>query len=417
MQGKNQRMELSVVGILMMVSLAANLSLPGGYQLGASFFVVLGLVRLTQRLLARAPLREPTLAGKLPLFLVGFAIVGALVSFWHSEPSGHYELFIPFLWAPLIFLAVLDGQVDRRYVWIGCLFGAALACMIAVYQSIWIGVERPSGFLNSPIFFGNNALLLGSVALAGRHDPPFNLKRPVWLALGYAGFLLGMTASLVSLSKGGWPFALLVLTWVIIEDFRRSSKREWRSLVLIIIACAALLTLLPANRILDRINTASAGAIEWFRTGHIVEGSVAPRLELWKLGVMIWPEKPWLGHAREGVTKKIHEKAFLSAGYPGLVDIGALHSESIQLLAEKGLAGFLAWLLMYLSSAAVFWCAYVYSKGSVGMIGQAGLIILMGSFIFGLSDTHLIWNVNRQIFVFLVMSVAAILLVERGSSS
>ena len=120
MQAKDQRMELSVAGILMMVSLAASLSLPGGYQLGAAIFVVMGLIRLWQRLLAHAPLQEPTLAGKLPLFLVGFAIVGALVSFWHSEPSGHYELFIPFLWAPLIFLAVLDGQIDRRYVWIGC---------------------------------------------------------------------------------------------------------------------------------------------------------------------------------------------------------------------------------------------------------------------------------------------------------
>jgi O-antigen ligase len=167
-----------------------------------------------------------------------------------------------------------------------------------------------------------------------------------------------MTASLVSLSKGGWPFALLVLAWVIIEDFSRSSKREWRSLVLIVLACAALLPLLPANRILDRINTASAGAIEWFSTGEIVEGSVAPRLELWKLGVMIWPEKPWLGHSREGVTEKIQEKAFLSGGYPGLLDIGALHSEPIQLLAEKGLAGLLVWLLMYVSSISVFWCAY-----------------------------------------------------------
>jgi O-antigen ligase len=417
MQAKNQRTELSVTGSLMMVSLAASLSLPGGYQLGAAIFVVMGLIRLWKRLLARAPLQEPTLAGKLPLLFVGFAIVGALVSFWHSEPSGQYELYIPFLWAPLIFLAVLDGQIDRRFVWLGCLFGAAIACMIAVYQSTWVGVERPSGFLNSPIFFGNNALLLGSVALAGRHDPPFNLNKSVWLALAYAGFLLGITASLMSLSKGGWPFAFLIVAWVVIEDLRRSAKRQWRLIVLIILACAALLPLLPANRILDRINSASIGAIEWFSTGEVVEGSVAPRLELWKLGVMMWPEKPWLGHAREGVTEKINEKAASSGAYPGLVDIGALHSESIQLLAERGLVGLFVWLLMYVLSGAVFWGAYFKSKPVENMLGQAGLITLAGSFVFGLSDTYLAWNVNRQIFVFLVMTIAAMLLVERKSSS
>lgn len=417
MQVKNQRMELSVIGILMMVSLAASLSMPGGYQLGAAIFVIMGLIRLWQRLLARAPLQEPTLAGKLPLLFVGFAIVSALVSFWHSEPSGHYELYIPFLWAPLIFLAVLDGQIDRRFVWLGCLFGAALACMIAVYQSTWVGVERPSGFLNSPIFFGNNALLLGSVALAGRHDPPFGLKKSVWLALAYAGFLLGMAASLVSLSKGGWLFAFLIVAWVIIEDLRRSAKRKWRLIVFIVLACAALLPLLPANRILDRINTASIGAIEWFRTGEVVEGSVAPRLELWKLGLTIWPEKPWLGHGREGVTDKIQEKAALSGGYPGLASIGALHNESIQLLVEKGLLGLIVWLLMYASSGAVFWCAYANSKPVAKIIGRAGLVILTGSFVFGLSDTYLMWNVNRQIFVFLVMTIAAMLLLEGKRSS
>jgi len=417
MQVKNQRMELSVIGILMMVSLAASLSLPGGYQLGAAIFVVMGFIRLWQRLLARAPLQEPTLAGKLPLLFVGFAIVSALVSFWHSEPSGHYELYVPFLWAPLIFLAVLDGQIDRRFVWLGCLFGAAIPCMIAAYQSTWVGVERPSGFLNSPIFFGNNALLLGSVALAGRHDPPFGLKKSVWLALAYAGFLLGMAASLVSLSKGGWLFAFLIVAWVIIEDLRRSAKRNWRLIVFIVLACAALLPLLPANRILDRINTASIGAIEWFRTGEVVEASVAPRLELWKLGLTIWPEKPWLGHGREGVTDKIQEKATLSGGYPGLASIGALHNESIQLLAEKGLLGLIVWLLMYASSGAVFWCAYASSKPVAKIIGKAGLVILTGSFVFGLSDTYLMWNVNRQIFVFLVMTIAAMLLLEGKRSS
>ncbi|MCY0151816.1 hypothetical protein OEG86_05680 [Hoeflea alexandrii] len=75
-------------------------------------------------------------------------------------------MYIPFLWAPLIFLAVLDGRVDRRFIWLGCLLGAGLACAIAMYQSIHLGAERPSGFLTSPIFFGNNALLLGSVTLA-----------------------------------------------------------------------------------------------------------------------------------------------------------------------------------------------------------------------------------------------------------
>ena len=401
----------------LMVFLAASLSVPGGYSTGTAIIAVAGLVCLAKRLFARAPLIQPTLAGKLPLVFMAFARVCAAISLWQQAPAGYYEMYIPFLWAPLIFLAVLDGRVDRRFIWLGCLLGAGLACALAIYQSIHLGEQRPSGFLTSPIFFGNNALLLGSVALAGRHDPPFNLRKPIWLALASAGFLLGLAASLMTLSKGGWPFAPLVLAWVVVEDFWRASRRERLSLIVVAVTFVVLLPLMPINSTLDRINAAATGAMEWFRSGQMVEGSVSPRLELWKLGLTIWPEKPWLGHTREGVTERIQEKFAQNDGTPGLSGLGALHSEPIQILAEKGLAGLLSWALVYAVSAVVFWRAYARPEPVSKTMGQAGLITLVGSFVFGLSDTYLIWNVNRQIFVFFVMTMAALLLLERNRSA
>lgn len=399
-------------GILLTASLAVSLSLPGGYSLASAILVLAGLVCLSLRLLKRAPLLETSLAGNLPLIFFAFAVIGALLSFWQGEPSGHYELYIPFLWAPLIFLAVRDGQIDRRFVWLGCLLGAAGACVIAMYQSFYLGVERPSGFLTSPIFFGNNALLLGSVALAGRHDPPFNLPARVWLGLTYFGFLLGFAASLVTLSKGGWPFAVIAFSWVVIEDFWGATKRTRFSIILLAIAFASLLPLLPANRIADRITDAATGAKEWFRTGEMVEGSVSPRLELWKFGLTIWPEKPWLGHTREGVTARIQENALLDDKRAEIGDVGALHSEPIQLLAEKGLVGFSSWFLMYVVSYLTFWRAYSAAGPVKKGLGQAGLVVLTGSLVFGLSDTYLMWSANRQIFVLLVMLFAALLSVK-----
>ncbi|SOE17956.1 O-antigen ligase [Hoeflea halophila] len=401
----------------LMVFLAASLSVPGGYSIGTAMIAVAGLVFLARRLVTRARLIQPTLAGKLPLVFMAFALVGAAISLWQRAPAGHYEMYIPFLWAPLIFLAVLDSRIDRRFVWLGCLIGAALACAVALHQSVYLGQERPSGFLTSPIFFGNNSLLLGSVALAGRHDPPFKLPRSVWLALSYAGFFLGFAASLTTLSKAGWPFAPLVLVWVVVEDFWHATKREKLSIVLVVVAIAALLPLMPVDRYLDRINSAATGALEWFHTGEMVEGSVAPRLELWKLGLTIWPEKPWLGHTREGVSERIEEVFAHDQKSPQLSSLGALHSEPIQLLAEKGLFGLLSWVLMYVAPALVFWRAYSGPGQVRKVLGQAGLFTLIGSFVFGLSDTYLIWNVNRQIFVFLVMTMAALLLLERNKSA
>lgn len=400
----------------LMVFLAASLSVPGGYSTGTAIIAVAGLVYLARRLFTRAPLIQPTLAGKLPLVFMAFALVGAAISLWQQAPAGHYEMYIPFLWAPLLFLAVLDSRIDRRFVWFGCLLGAVLACAIALYQSIHLEQLRPSGFLTSPIFFGNNSLLLGSVALAGRRDPPFKLPRPVWIALSYVGFLLGLAASLLTLSKGGWPFAALVLVWAVVEDFWRATKPERLSLVILGVAVATLLPLMPADKYMDRINSAAIGVLEWFHTGEMVEGSVAPRLELWKLGLMMWPEKPWLGHTREGVTERIGEVFVHNRTSPGLGGLGALHSEPIQLLAEKGLLGLLSWVLMYVASAVVFWRAYSGPEPVRKMLGQAGLFTLAGSLVFGLSDTYLIWNVNRQIFVFFVMAMSALVLLEQNKS-
>ena len=395
--------------------MAASLSLPSGYSIGA-IFAVIGLFCLSRRLLGHAPLLQPTLSGNLPLIFMAFAVVGASINLWHRTSTGQYEMYIPFLWAPLIFLAVLDGQIDRRFVWLGCLLGAIFACALAVYQSIYLGSERPSGFLASPIFFGNNALLLGSVALAGRYDPPFNLRKSVWLALTYAGFFFGVTASLTTQSKGGWPLVPVVLFWVLVEDFWHASKRERLSLLVVSVAFVCLLPFMPLNRSVERINNAAIGTIEWFRTGEIVEGSAAPRLELWKFGLTIWSEKPWLGHSQEGVSEKIQDKIALNEVNPGVGHIGALHNEPIQLLAEKGLVGLLSWLSMYAASILVFLRAYLKPNPIQKMLGQAGLVTVTASFIFGLSDTYLRWNVNRQIFVFFVMTMAALLVAARKKS-
>ena len=403
----------SIAGIFLLLYFAGSLALPAVYSFGGVIFAGIGLYFLLKRLLARAPLLQPTWAGKLPLVFMAFAVIGASINLLHDTPAGQYEMYIPFLWAPLIFLAVMDGQIDRRLIWLGCGLGAIFACALALYQSIYLGFERPSGFLTSPIFFGNNALLLGSVALAGRHDPPFRLRKPVWLAFAYIAFFLGLAASLTTQSKGGWPLFPIVLLWVLIEDFWRASKRERLSLLIVAVAFAFLLPLMPINKSVERINDAAIGALQWFRTGEIVELSAAPRLELWNAGLQIWSEKPWLGHSQDGVTERIGEKIALHEVNSKIVSMGALHNEAIQLLAANGLVGFLSWLFMYAASAVVFWRAYLNPDPIQKMLGQAGLIVVAASVLFGLSDTYIRWNANRQLFVCFIMTLAALLVATR----
>lgn len=410
---ENSFLKMTYLNIILLISLAAILSLPDAYTVGAAIFSIIGMFYLSKRLLVGAPLLEPYLAGKLCLVFMAYALLSAAIQLWHNAPVSHYEMYIPFLWAPLIVLAVLDGHIDRRLVWLGCLLGAMFACLLAVYQSICVGIGRPLGFLGSPITFGNNALLLGSIALAGRHDPPFNLRKPVWLGLAYLGFLFGLAASLVSLSKGGWPLIPVVLLWVLVEDLWRGSRRERFLYLSAAFGLLCLLPLMSLNRHVYRIEAAINGTLTWLKTGQVVDGSAAVRLELWKFGLSIWHKKPWLGYGREDLVQQLHEGIANKRISPMLEGLTGLHNEPIQLLVEQGILGLLSWSILFISTILVFARSYLQNNGIQKILGQAGMITVIASFIFGLSDMNLMLNANRQIFVFLLMVLTALLIAEQ----
>ncbi|WP_417411994.1 O-antigen ligase family protein [Hoeflea sp.] len=405
--------EITITNILIMFMLSISLSIPNAYTIAGALFAIIGLFYLLRRFLARAPIFEPHLSGKLCLIFMAYALICALIQLWHGASIKYYEMYIPFLWAPLIVLAVLDGHIDRRFVWLGCFLGALLACLLALFQTIQLGAPRPYGFLGSPITFGNNALLLGSVALAGRHDSPLNLRKPVWLALAYLGFGFGVVASLTTQSKGGWPLIPVVLIWVLVEDFWRASRQGRLILAMMAFIFVCLLPFMPLETSLSRIKSAANGTLAWFETGEVVEGSADARLELWSFGLSIWPEKPWLGHGREGVVQRMHEKIAQGEVHPWIKSLTGLHNEPIQLLAEQGLIGLFSWVMIFTASILVFGRAYLQRNGVLKVLGQAGLVTVAASLIFGLSDMNLMLNANRQIFVLLLMTLTALVIAER----
>ncbi|WP_417427328.1 O-antigen ligase family protein [Hoeflea sp.] len=403
------------LNILLMLSLAASLALPDAYTIAGALFAVVGLYYLSKRMLKRANILEPNLAGKLPLIFMAFAFICAAVQLWHRAPISHYEMYIPFLWAPLIFVAVLDGRVDRRFLWLGCLLGAIFAGCLSIYQLLHLGIDRPQGFVGSRITFSNIAILLGSVALAGRHDPPLHSRKPLWLALAYFVSLFSLVPSLLSQSKGGWPLFLLVFIWALVEDFRRGSRSHRLPLVFVGLLFVCLMVFMPLDKNMDRIKDATTGAMQWFQTGEIVDSSVGPRLELLKFGIAIWLEKPLLGHGRDGIVAKMYEFTGENKINPKMLEMGLifLHNEPVQLLAEQGIVGFLSWGMMISASFIVFSHAYLQRNHVQKKLGRAGLMAVLAALIFGSTDMNLMLNAYRQTFVLLIMVITALLVGAR----
>lgn len=400
---------VTALSLILLIALFFSLSLPLAYTIGGAVFAILGLFFLGRRFVFKTPIIEKTFVGKLPLFFIFFAVAGMAINAWHSAGLGSYEEYIPFLWAPLIFLAIADSFIDRRILWLGAATGAVLAFCVAIYQLTHLGMERPEGFALSPITFGNNVLMLGAVGAMGRYDPPRRISNWFWYGMTMLGFVAGIATSLISQSRGGWPLILVVVPWIFLSDFAKAGTKLKIAFVAAVLALSATLYVHPLSGVNERLDSAYTGLAGWFETGKPVNESTGGRLELWRFGMSVWPEYPWLGHGEDGLLERKAELIKAGKLDPLVEKFTALHNEAIQLLVEKGLAGFVSWLVMFGAAFAAFYHASRHVGNGIRYLGHAGLVVVGGSLIFGFTDMNLMLNANRQMFVLLAMIIAALI--------
>ncbi|MCF6261342.1 MAG: hypothetical protein L3J98_14470, partial [Gammaproteobacteria bacterium] len=118
-------------------------------------------------------------------------------------------------------LLVIPAYVFLRRVgvslaafWYGLLAGSVVAAGVAMYQ-VWgpVNIGRAKG-ITHPIIFGDLALAMGVMSLAGAG---WFRERARWqIILPLLAVLLALLASALSHARGGWlaiPFLVLVFAW------------------------------------------------------------------------------------------------------------------------------------------------------------------------------------------------------------
>jgi putative inorganic carbon (HCO3(-)) transporter len=68
------------------------------------------------------------------------------------------------------------------------------------------------------------------------------------------------------------------------------------------------------------------------------------RMYMWRSGIAMWREHPWLGVGPGGVGREFRNYALAEASKKRT---GHLHNSAVQILVETGLAGLLAWLWLW----------------------------------------------------------------------
>jgi len=408
-------MQRKIANICLFLTPACTFVFPGSYWLGALMLSSIGIWMIARRQVgisdAITALRE------LPM-MWGFGIYILLhtsLCIYHDEAAKHFGNVIPFLLAPLIFIAVSRNSLDPKNFWFGCATGALLAFSIGMYQVYVLNVDRAFGFRN-PIMFGNTAIILGTGSLVG-----LIYCRSIYQEIRSRIYLLicglaGLFTSLLSGTKGGW-LSLAMLVVMLTSAFTHSM--HWLKRVLI--ATAMLLTIafviifIPKLPIVERMASAYHGAVTWIKTGEVTEASASIRLEAFKAGLIAGAQSPLVGPGHQGARE-----AVIEAARDGLVNKEVVngqvhdpHNDIISVFSKNGIIGVIGVLSVQTGIFLTFWAGRKEADSQLKALSMMGILLVLLYFEFGLTVSVFGTAIFRTIYVVWAMLLAALIFAEK----
>lgn len=347
--------------------------------------------------------------------LVGLTALGAQKSgsAWEAEDT-HFALFLAAL--PVIYLInmlVLGGslsQLDKPSrlllaillfaslrsigvspfaVFVGGLLGTLTAAAVAFYQTQHLGMSRAFGFAH-PIPFGNAALLLSVITLAGWillvKGPSRRWVMPVVLLVA----LLGLWASAASGSRGGWA-ALPLFAYIL--SLIPARIRPWHRATLlasVMLSMTASYVLAPSVK--QRIDPAIQETMTYLGSSPPTTerlGSFGTRLEMWRVGTRAFIDHPLMGTGFPGFETYLAEGVARQEIHPEVGRHKHLHNEVITTLAKLGITGLAALLLFWIGGWRYFASRLSnhHLSDETRFFAAVGLLTIGGTIVFSLSDS------------------------------
>ncbi len=278
------------------------------------------------------PLAAPILA------FSGVSVLSALLS-GHALDSllaAKHLLLVAALYVTANTLVDLEGA--ERFVW-GLVLVAAVAAALGLIQVglcpgpavetagwasrlIYHRCARARGPFSIYMTLGGVLLLVLLVSLPGLMP---RAARPRWAPIPWLVMLGGLVATY---TRGAWlGFAAGVLALV-------PMVRRGRLVLVIGLVVLALGVLLGPSGLRQRL----------LSMGDPEEGTIKEREYMWRSGLAMWRQHPWLGWGPGGV-KREYEKFALPQSVKKRT--GHVHNTPLQITAERGVLGLATWLWIW----------------------------------------------------------------------
>jgi O-antigen ligase len=375
---------------------AISLVVPSGFSLGAVMLIAGSAALLKKRL-------KPALAMpdyRLIAVLAQYFVVCVLANLIHHEIAREYDIPSRFVLVIPALLLLLAYPPRPAAIWSGLAVGAIAAGVFAGWQNMDMGQMRAAGFTN-PIQFGNISLLLGVLCLAGMTWATSQRQAVFWTGLMLAGAELGILGSIFTGSRGSWislPFCVVVLYLC-----RRGAINKFQLIVGAIAAITffAAVYAIPSIDVKARIQQAVTETSGYAHDGN-AENSSGARLEMWRVGLAIFPQHPWLGWGKQGYMNKKNQLIESGTASEIIKDHTHLHNEYLDALVKRGLPGLASTLVLYLVPLLLF-ATRIKKAGPNGRpYAVAGVLLIVCYLGFGLTQAFLTHNNGVTLFAFLL---------------
>ncbi|MCD2512558.1 O-antigen ligase family protein [Comamonas endophytica] len=393
---------------------AAALSLKSGYSYGIAIMVIAALCWVH-----RWALRRPD-RGTL-LLLVLFA---AMACMWFElsaleDAARRWDRPVKFLLGAMCLLfAMAHPPRPAAFFW-GLVVGTIGGGLTGLWQVHVLQLPRATGYTNA-IQWGNIALLMATLLAvqAGVHWQQLRRWQKPVVVLAVA---LGLQASLLSASRGGWVALGLALPAVLVIVWRYRRELLWKLIagfaLALAVAGAANIGMLS-----QRMQLAQDEISHYFEESH-THSSLGIRLEQYRLAGQLVSEKPLLGWGMLGYIDEMHRRVDAGQYSQSIREYNFIHNEFIDLWVKLGVPGVLLQAALYVSVLALFWPSARRMRRFEGAperwrnvlaLRLAGSMVPLMYFSFGLTQHFFVHNSGIVFFVFCVVILWSALRGQEG---
>lgn len=346
---------------------------------------------------------------------IGYVCLIALSWLWHGlDPAAgqalgrHARLLL--LVPIFLFLRRIDNLAA---VWWFGLYAGTVAAGLYAWWFVITGqlgdFESRVGGSTNPIYFGGLALMMTFMCLPRIIDR--GLPRwERWLAA--VGIVGGVSASLLSGSRGAWLAALPLLVLCAIF-FRFSHKKAFLlGLGVMFFVLTIGLALLPKVD-MDQRMLAVVQEISDFVDGRITEGGVAERLGMWRITVGALAENVWLGPGASAFEMAVQAAVFKGEALPVLLRYRHPHNQFLSALLYAGIPGLVSLILLFALPMRRFWLLHKGRLENVDQIAWAGLVAVCMLAVMAMTESVFERNIGVVWFSLTVGVTLALITSER----